>query len=630
MIFKPALFENQIFGMVLFFLCVAAAIYLVIYGILKISENKKNKIRWEQEKEKNKSPFGMASVLGTRSYQQDRVNGCVYGSDSEECILGVLCDGMGGLSDGERASEFCSKTAVDMVLEKKPEWKSLPSFMKNMIKRLDMQVFEFRDESGEKVHSGTTMVAAAVKGNELFWASIGDSRIYILENGKIRQITRDHSYELKLKELLAQGKITQEEMDAEPRKDALISFIGIGGSELIDVNNEPLKLSGGSVVMLCSDGVTKILTDYDIEMLLKENGDLSAEELAQEICRITTSRRLRGQDNTSAIVIKIGAGRGETEMKEKAREKSVLKNSIMAAVSFFSAGLIMISVLLNIIGIFPMVERVTEPEENKLEEEQQIVISSVMEEKVTGYPYGVIVYGEDGNVYFSIEEDENSITAEEWRGRDIRDVEEELSEYGITVNVEEVYSPDLMPGMIIAQSVEKGSKIEENGTLDLIVITENSTKIDLRAEVESFMESIKQYAPEETDVFTGKNALGCIYVAYSKNSGLSDEEKVFPYIESCEYGEEEGTVLYDEHIGNTVALVVSKGYEEEEFVMPDITGCTKEEAEEILAEEGILNKVIYAVEDSEGSGVIRTKPESGKNIGKDYVIWIYFAPEDME
>lgn len=625
MFFQPMLFENRILGTVLFALCAASAIYLVVYEIIKYVSNKKRMI--EEEEARHKDEIGMESVLGTRSYQQDRVNGCVYDSSSGECFFGVLCDGMGGLSDGEKASEYCSKSAVDWVLEKKPDWNSFPGLLKNMIKKLDMQVSEFKNEAGEKIHSGTTMVAAAVKENKVFWSSIGDSRIYVYENEKIRRITRDHSYELRLRELLAKGKITEEEMEAEPRKDALISFIGIGGTELIDVNTEPLVLSEGSVVLLCSDGVTKILTDYDIEKIFKDNSGLSSEELAKEICKITTQRRMRGQDNTSAVVIRIG--RGETEMEKEEKKKAIIKNRIMSAVSIFSAALIIISVLLNIIGIFPIIGSETEPEENEQTGEPQIIVHSGMEEKVTGYPYGVIVYGEDGNVYFSVEENENAVTAEEWRGRLVEDVIDELSEYGIAVKVEEVYSPDLMPGMIISQSVEKDDKIAADGTIEFVAVTENSTKMDLNAEVESFMGSIAHYAAEDSDGYVGKNAFGCIYGAYKMNLVLPQEEKVFPYIVSYETGESEGIVLYEENDGNAVALVAAKAYVEEDPIMPDLVGYTKEEAEEILSDAGILNKVMYAVDDSEGSGVVKTKPEAGKSIGKDYIIWIYYSPEDI-
>ena len=115
--------------------------------------------------------IGASSIIGTRKNQEDTIFGHREG---EEALL-IVCDGMGGLHGGERAS----KTAVESIAEayfQNPEIESVPEFLEEEAYLADEKVACLRTGQGEMLHAGTTAVVAVIKDRELYWLSVGDSR----------------------------------------------------------------------------------------------------------------------------------------------------------------------------------------------------------------------------------------------------------------------------------------------------------------------------------------------------------------------------------------------------------------------------------------------------------------------
>lgn len=315
---NPTLFGSRMMGAALCCLCAASCIYLVIFAVLprrgRGSEDMtelgylENTVMIADGQTAEDKLIGISSVLGTRPYQQDRAGGCVFKTDRGNALFAVVCDGMGGMSHGERASEHCVRTLVHRFMTSPPKWKDIPSELKRAVRQLDREVADFRGENGAKLGSGTTLAAVCLRDRELFWASIGDSRIYLCENGTIRMLTRDHNYALQLEGMVRAGRITPEEAVQSKKKEALISYVGIGNASLIDVSQSPVRLSEGCRVLLCSDGVTKLLSDEDILDILEDTSDESAEAEADEITRQATAKRVKGQDNTTAVIMKCNQG----------------------------------------------------------------------------------------------------------------------------------------------------------------------------------------------------------------------------------------------------------------------------------------------------------------------------------
>ena len=245
---------------------------------------------------------------GRREYQQDAVYvtpSKKFAANRKTRVMAVVCDGMGGMADGGKAS----RTAIQMMIngfqnvQNQPQMNIL-GFFRSAIVTIDKTIASFPKENGRG--SGTTMVAAIAEENKLYWASVGDSRIYIIrENNnqtEMRQITRDHNYWLRLQEMVAQGKMTQEEAMGKRQKEALISFLGIGNVSLMDISTEPIPMQYGDIVMLCSDGITKTLPDHQIKSIILDDKN-PIEQKAVQLVEAAIHGNTHSQDNTSVAIL---------------------------------------------------------------------------------------------------------------------------------------------------------------------------------------------------------------------------------------------------------------------------------------------------------------------------------------
>ena len=277
-----------------------------------------------QKKSVRMAPEMMTLVktdMGNREYQQDAAYvspSKVLAANKKTRIMALVCDGMGGMADGGRAS----RTAIEMMtkgfskIEKMPEV-DIPAFFKSGIVAIDRKIHTFPKEGG--VGSGTTMVCCIAEDDMLYWASVGDSRIYIFRRGKLSQVTRDHNYWLKLKEMVAAGEISEEEAKNHKKKEALISFLGIGNvgnGSLMDIIEKPIKLEYGDIVLLCSDGITKTLPDKQIERII-ERDEVRLEQKAEALVQAAVRANPHYQDNTTVAIMHYH----EVNLKEIASHK---------------------------------------------------------------------------------------------------------------------------------------------------------------------------------------------------------------------------------------------------------------------------------------------------------------------
>ena len=244
---------------------------------------------------------GISSVIGKRNEQQDSVIADDdYALLEREKFIAVLCDGMGGLSGGERASNLCT-TYVRDKFHSMHTIENISDFYRETIVECDERVTKLRDENGEPVKAGTTLASVVIRDQKLHWASVGDSHIYFLRNNQIRCITNDHNYLMLLNEKVKCGEITQEQAYADPQKEALVSYIGIGGVKYMDLNARPFELQGGDYIILCSDGLYRSVSEEDIKNITYGIGD--AKDVAECLTEFAMRAGKRHQDNTSAIVI---------------------------------------------------------------------------------------------------------------------------------------------------------------------------------------------------------------------------------------------------------------------------------------------------------------------------------------
>ena len=229
--------------------------------------------------------------VGTRKNQQD----CVCFDHNEHCTVCIVCDGMGGLSGGERASVLAAYGMKRYLLEH-AQSDDIPTEMGRAALKLNEEVKNLCDEENHKIGAGTTLTAVFIRNGELFWCGVGDSHIYLYRDGTLRQLNIDHNFGTQLDQLVQEGSITSDEALRHPQRAALTSYLGIQELTLISGNRTPLTLQKGDMILQCTDGLYRCLSDEAIGQILGVTTDLKQlpELLAQMALELPGAH-----DNTS-------------------------------------------------------------------------------------------------------------------------------------------------------------------------------------------------------------------------------------------------------------------------------------------------------------------------------------------
>lgn len=245
---------------------------------------------------------GASSVIGRREYQQDMISTSrndVKGRFKEKW-LAVLCDGMGGMNGGEKASFLC---AHRMLSSFNQQITDIPTYFRNKIIEIDREVSELTDENGQPMGAGSTFISVIIDGDNLYWSSVGDSHIYIMRGNEFVQVNREHNYLAELLERAARGEITVEEAYNDRQREALTSYMGIGGVTLMDIIEKPFKLQKGDVIILCSDGLYRSLSDAEIFSIVQQNIK-NMPAAANNLTAAAMAKNFVHQDNTSVITVR--------------------------------------------------------------------------------------------------------------------------------------------------------------------------------------------------------------------------------------------------------------------------------------------------------------------------------------
>lgn len=209
--------------------------------------------------------------------------------------LFVVADGMGGHQQGEKASSFAVETLLKVYYEA-PE---IPpeKRLRDIIKQINQKLIEYSEKNlprGER--TGTTLVAAVVRQGKLLVANVGDSRAYLIRDGQIRQITRDHSL---VAEMVRAGTLSEAEARESKFRNRLSR--SVGGSPNLEVDiHPPIRLRRGDIVLLCTDGLSGYVSEKDI----LQSADGNAKEIAERLIGLANERG--GADNITASVIRYG------------------------------------------------------------------------------------------------------------------------------------------------------------------------------------------------------------------------------------------------------------------------------------------------------------------------------------
>lgn len=209
-------------------------------------------------------------------------------------IMGLISDGIGGNNAGEVASQMVV-TRIGSSFEK-TTITELDDFQQWFTDKLAQENTAIIDQSNSDLRlkdMGTTMVAAIIDGNDSLIANIGDSRGYVFSDGKLTQITEDHSY---VNELVKHGDITPDQAKNNPYKNIITKSLGINDDSTADFKAYAIKPN--DQILLCTDGLTNMVDDHDIETILHQDDDI------QSKCNqlVALANQNGGLDNITVLI----------------------------------------------------------------------------------------------------------------------------------------------------------------------------------------------------------------------------------------------------------------------------------------------------------------------------------------
>ena len=207
----------------------------------------------------------------------------------DDHVLYAIADGMGGHRGGEVASRTAIEALRAGVASGQP--------VNDAIVQANRAVIERAAGDDELTGMGTTMTALVVAGGrQLLIGHVGDSRAYLLHDGAMRRITDDHSL---VEELVREGRLTPEQAESHPQRAIVTRALGVDPD--VDVDLYTIEVSVGDRIVLCSDGLTTMVRERDVERLARSEAD---PQRAAEVL-VEAANRAGGEDNTSVVVVDV-------------------------------------------------------------------------------------------------------------------------------------------------------------------------------------------------------------------------------------------------------------------------------------------------------------------------------------
>lgn len=255
---------------------------------------------------KGKLDFIAQTDVGqVRDHNEDYIK-CV-----EHLGIGVLADGMGGLNAGEVASSM----SVNLLIDELVKWREgesdveseLPDdteempdvarVVKHLMEKTNSAVFHVSQTQPQCRGMGTTVIVSVFHDNKVTIGHIGDSRVYRFRDGKLEQVTKDHSF---VQELIDRGVYTKEEARESNRKNVVTRALGVAPSVEAEVHEH--KTRTGDIFLMCSDGLSDLVADEDIETTFRELGD-NLSEVAGHLVNVANASG--GKDNISVVLTRV-------------------------------------------------------------------------------------------------------------------------------------------------------------------------------------------------------------------------------------------------------------------------------------------------------------------------------------
>ena len=209
--------------------------------------------------------------------------------------LAVIADGMGGHEGGQEASRLAVETVrevYDRGFRSDPQSALVESLV---AAHTQIQVYALQHPMFQGM--GTTCTALVIRGLQLYFAHVGDSRLYLVRDGHILRLTRDHSY---VGRLVESGIVRAEDAEKHPQRHILTAALGAGRELAVDGAEQGVALQGGDDVLLCTDGLWSVVTEEELESAVSKYAP------AQSCAALVELARQRGgPDNITLQVLRV-------------------------------------------------------------------------------------------------------------------------------------------------------------------------------------------------------------------------------------------------------------------------------------------------------------------------------------
>jgi serine/threonine protein phosphatase PrpC len=209
--------------------------------------------------------------------------------------LAVIADGMGGYEGGLEASRMAVETVrevYDQVVNDDPQAALLEAFV-----TAHERIKDYASRHAELHGMGTTCTALVIRGRQLYFAHVGDSRLYLVRDAKILRLTRDHSY---VGRLVESGIVRAEDAEKHPQRHILTAALGAGVEVAVDGGEPGFVLQDGDDLLLCTDGLWGVVTEEELQTAV--GGKAPAESCAA-LVKLALQRG--GPDNITVQVLRV-------------------------------------------------------------------------------------------------------------------------------------------------------------------------------------------------------------------------------------------------------------------------------------------------------------------------------------
>jgi protein phosphatase len=215
--------------------------------------------------------------------------------------LFAVADGMGGAQAGELASRLAVSALRDYHAADHldPEER-----LRAVVREANRRVFERAAADTLAQGMGTTVTAALVEGSRVTVGHVGDSRAYLLRHGALSQLTDDHSL---VADLVRSGRLSPQEAETHPQRAVITRALGV--DQDVDVDAFTVRAAPGDVLLLCSDGLTTMVSDAEIGRIVRESASLDA--AARTL--VDAANRRGGEDNVTVVLLRLEADESEAE-----------------------------------------------------------------------------------------------------------------------------------------------------------------------------------------------------------------------------------------------------------------------------------------------------------------------------